>query len=67
MNRGGGTTLYAAPEIILKYEGGKYSDVWSLGIMLYKIIYGKHPLDRVIDKLSYSQIIKNFAEGKVKI
>ena len=53
--KGIGTTLYAAPEIILDLQGGTYSDMWSLGIILYQILYKKHPLDR---GESYSKIIK---------
>jgi serine/threonine protein kinase len=64
MNRGGGTTLYAAPEIVLTYRGSKYSDIWSLGIMLYKILYGKHPLER---SEKYSVVIKNFSKNDIVI
>jgi serine/threonine protein kinase len=64
MNRGGGTTLYAAPEIVLTYRGGKYSDVWSLGVILYKILYGKHPLERAE---KYSVVVKNFSTNKIAI
>jgi serine/threonine protein kinase len=64
MNRGGGTTLYAAPEIVLTYRGGKYSDIWSLGVILYKILYGKHPLER---GEKYPNVIKNFSNNKIAI
>lgn len=39
-----GTRCYMAPEIYIngKYKPGK-SDVWSLGIMLYEFVFGKHP------------------------
>lgn len=53
MNRGGGTTLYAAPELILNYSGSRFSDVWSLGIMLYLILYQKHPLNKKVEGKSY--------------
>lgn len=56
--RGGGTTLYGSPELVLKYESSKYCDIWSLGIMLYLIIYGKHPLDS--PGKEYTLILKSY-------
>lgn len=44
--KGMGTTLYAAPEIINDMKGGNYSDVWSLGVILYYILYKKHPIEK---------------------
>ena len=41
-----GTMLYMAPEVFKKEEYSKTVDVWSLGITLFKIISGKHPLYR---------------------
>ena len=42
--RGGlGTAEYAAPEILEDNKANKYSDVWSLGIILHKMIYHKFP------------------------
>lgn len=41
-----GTTVYMAPELIEKkmYDGFKI-DVWSLGIILYTLLYGGMPFD----------------------
>jgi len=47
-NRGGGTPEYSSPDLIINGEMTPFSDIWSLGIILYKIIYGKHPLKSVI-------------------
>ena len=44
MSKGGGTTDYASPELVIDYSATKYSDMWSLGIILYEILYKKHPL-----------------------
>ena len=39
-----GTPSYMAPEIVKKVEYfGKPADCWSLGILLYVILYGKFP------------------------
>lgn len=39
-----GTPSYMAPEIVKKTDYyGKPADVWSLGILLYAMLYGKFP------------------------
>lgn len=50
-----GTPNYMAPEAIQiakahgrrVYKAGKASDVWSLGCILYQMVYGRPPFDRV--------------------
>ena len=32
-----------APEIVNRYKYGLPADIWSLGVLLYKIITGKFP------------------------
>lgn len=42
--KGVGTTRYMAPEVVLHGEASKYTDIWSLGVILYEILYKKHPI-----------------------
>ena len=54
-----GTPNYMAPEIILKkeYNGQKY-DMWSLGILLYKLFCADFPFKGKNEKDLYNNIIK---------
>ena len=47
-----GTLIYMAPEVVHKHPYSKSVDVWSLGITLYKLISGQHPLHRRGDPAS---------------
>lgn len=38
-----GSPLYMAPEILYKAKYSSKSDLWSLGIIIYQMIYRKHP------------------------
>jgi serine/threonine protein kinase len=64
-----GTEIYLAPEVLKKREYSKSSDVWSLGIILYKLLIGLHPFESELlknDKMNVLQRIKtaepNFVE-----
>jgi serine/threonine protein kinase len=63
--RGGGTTEYASADLVLTTEMTPFSDIWSLGIILYKIIYKKHPL--MIIPSQYNNRLDNFQKGKISI
>ncbi|MEU0414463.1 protein kinase [Streptomyces griseorubiginosus] len=41
-----GTPDFMAPERISGHEGGSASDLWSLAMMLYAAVEGRHPLRR---------------------
>ena len=59
-----GTPNYMAPEIIMKKEyDGQKADMWSLGILLYKLFCADFPFKGKDEKDLYKQVIK----GKYKI
>lgn len=63
---GQGTTEYASPDLIANDEMTAFTDIWSLGVILYKVIFKKHPLYRV----SHSELLKRlerFHDGDYKI
>ena len=46
-----GTPEYIAPEVILRQGYGKPVDWWSMGIILYEFLIGKHQHSLLIRKL----------------
>jgi serine/threonine-protein kinase ULK/ATG1 len=53
-----GSPLYMAPEIINNKKYNIKSDLWSVGIILYEIIYNKHPLGEPVNILDLMEKIK---------
>lgn len=52
---GQGTTDYASPDLMMNDEMTPFTDIWSLGVILYKVIFKKHPLYGI----SVSNLMKN--------
>ena len=54
-----GTPLYIAPEVLIGPTYTFSADIWSLGICLYEIIYGKQPYKGVKNIEDLANIIQN--------
>ncbi len=65
--QGGGTPEYSSPELLLNGDTNRYSDIWSLGVILYKIIYGKHPLGVKPNTPAFNVKMGEFVEGRFQI
>lgn len=48
-----GSPMYMAPEIMRKQQYNKQTDMWSIGMILYEMLYGYHPYHKCknIDEL----------------
>ena len=54
-----GTPNYMAPEIILKKDyNGQKADIWSLGVLIYKLFCADFPFKGKNQKELYNQIVK---------
>jgi len=65
-----GSPMYMAPEIINKQDYSIKSDLWSVGIIIYQMFYGKVPFDvsnfvQLIKKINNEQI--HFPSDKIEI
>ena len=57
-----GTPYYIAPEVLLKKYNHK-SDMWSLGVVLYMIIFGEPPFSGS----SPTDVMKNVLKGSFSL
>lgn len=64
-----GTPRYIAPEIQLNFQrmGKNSCDMWSLGIILYELIYKKHPFDLDKNGRVKDKDFKKFCQNMLKI
>lgn len=54
-----GSPLYMAPEIINNKKYNIKSDLWSVGIILYEMIYNEHPLGEPVNIIDLMDKLKN--------
>ena len=55
-----GTPNYIAPEILEKKNGHSYEvDIWSLGVIMYTMLFGRPPFETADVKLTYKRIKMN--------
>ena len=55
-----GTPNYVAPEILEKKNGHSYEvDIWSLGVVIYTMLFGIPPFDANDEKIIYKKIKMN--------
>ena len=59
--RRGGTPHYASPEVLSGRRAGEADDVWSLCVVLYEMVAGRHPfagtdIDEVTDRILRQRI-----------
>jgi CRP-like cAMP-binding protein/tRNA A-37 threonylcarbamoyl transferase component Bud32 len=59
-----GTPLYIAPEVILSKGHNKAADIWSLGILIYEMIFGTTPF--YVDGIDQMGLFKSIVRGNVK-
>ena len=65
-----GSPMYMAPEIINKQDYSIKSDLWSVGVIIYQMIYGRVPFEvsnfvQLIKKINNEKI--SFEDKKIKI
>jgi serine/threonine kinase 33 len=62
-----GTPLYLAPEILINHSYTDKSDLWSLGIILFELIFHYYPFGEPKTQLELIKRITNFAESNKDI
>lgn len=53
-----GTLAYLAPEQVLGGEAGPYTDVYQLGVLLYKVLVGREPFSGKTELQVMEQIVR---------
>ncbi|CAG9854512.1 unnamed protein product [Phyllotreta striolata] len=62
-----GTIIYMAPEILLECTYSELCDIWSVGVILYTMMYGKYPFTASNNKDLAAKIITHEPEFPTKL
>jgi serine/threonine protein kinase len=58
-----GSPLYMAPELLEEKSYTEIVDIWAIGMILYEMIYGKHPYEKCKDL----DDLRNFSKKDIEI
>lgn len=54
-----GSPMYMAPEIMKRLNYNEQTDLWSVGMILYEMLYGYHPYDKCMSIPDLKNVIEN--------
>ncbi len=57
-----GSPYYMSPEILVSSKYTRISDIWSLGLVMFNLLYGYHPLKKKKDIISLINFYKSNKE-----
>ena len=60
-----GTALYVSPEMLQSNEAGPEADFWALGVIIYKLSFGKAPFEGCHENVTFEKILKREIEFPV--
>jgi 3-phosphoinositide dependent protein kinase-1 len=52
-----GTALYVSPEMLQENKAGPESDYWALGIIIYRLTFGKPPFEGAHENVIFQKIL----------
>lgn len=59
MNTMCGSPFYMSPELLNETHYDKSIDVWSIGMIIYELLYGKHPFNHCVDVEELRQCVND--------